>query len=360
MEHLRDTLLNITIENDGLPAELKMSENGRFTTYYAPFEYMNTTAKLAICGITPGIQQAVIALKTLQDALTRGLPWAEAIQDAKKSASFAGAMRKNLAAMLDYIGLNQYLDIESCSDLFTTHSELVHYTSALRNPVLDSGKNYSGGSSMTTNEYLWQQISTGLKEEISALPADTLFIPLGTGVDEVFRKLIDQNLFSPDQVLFGLPHASGANSERIAYFCGKKERSDLSTKTNPEKIEAQRKSVTEHIDRLIAQKSVGAPMNIIAEAHGNETRASGELKIEYRVNRGKQAGAVYTPHQYADGSYIVSKTRFEKDQIKVKSFPEIQQYLDRGYALRMSDPTTRRSPSLVKPESINVTKIQSQ
>lgn len=354
MEHLRDTLLNITIEDDSLPAELRMSENGRFTTYYAPFEYMNTTAKLAICGITPGIQQAVIALKTLQDALTRGLPWAEAIQYAKKSASFAGAMRKNLAAMLDYIGLNQYLDIESCSDLFTTHTELAHYTSALRNPVLDSGKNYSGGSSMTTNEYLWQQISTGLKEEISALPADTLFIPLGTGVDEVFRKLIGQKLLSPDQVLFGLPHASGANSERIAYFCGKKKRSDLSTKTNPEKIEAQRKSVIEHVDRLISRKSLGTPKKTIEEALNNETMVSGEKKIEYRVARGKQAGTIYTPHQYPDGSYIVSKTRFEKDQIKVKSFLEIQQYLDRGYALRMSDPTTKRSPSLIRPTSIIV------
>lgn len=356
MEHLRNTILNITIENDSLPADLKLSENGRFSTYYAPFEHINANAKIAICGITPGIQQAIVALRTLQGALKKGVPWTEAIQDAKKSASFAGAMRKNLATMLDYIRLNEYLGIASCGDLFATRSDLVHYTSVLRNPVLDAGKNYSGGRSMKTNEYLWRLISTGLKEEISVLPAETLFIPLGAGVDEVFRTLIEQNLLSPGQVLFGLPHASGANSERIAYFCGKKERSDLSAKTNPDKIDGQRKSAIEHVDRLIEQKSVGAPHTIASDFTVNETITDNIMKIEYRVARGKQAGTIYTPHQCTDGSYIVSKSRFEEDQIKVKSFREIKQYLDRGYSLRMSDPSTKRNPSLIKPTSIIISK----
>lgn len=79
-----------------------------------------------------------------------------------------------------------------------------------------------------------------------------------------------------------------------------------------------------------------------------------EMKIDYRVARGKKAGIVYTPHIYADGSYVVSKTRFEDDQIKVTSLREIKHYLDRGYSVRMSDPVTRRSPALITPASITV------
>jgi hypothetical protein len=355
MENLQNIVQSITLCDDRLPSELKLSESGRYTTYYAPFEHINASAKVVICGITPGIQQAMIALKTTQAGLQRGLEWAEALQEAKASSSFAGSMRKNLAMMLDYIGLNQYLKIEACSGLFGAHNDFVHYTSALRNPVLDAGKNYSGGRSMTTNEYLWNQALNGLKEEIAILPNDAVFIPLGTGVDEVFRKLINLGLISSNRVLFGLPHASGANSERIAYFCEKKERSALSTKTNPDTIEEKRDSLVKHVAHLILQVQTMDPIAATSEVHAEKQKLRNDkMKIEYRVARGKQAGSIFTPHQNADGFYIVSKTRFEEDQVEVTSLREIKQYLDRGYSVRMSDPMTRRSPTLITPASITV------
>lgn len=354
MNNIQNMLRSATLQTGALPSELKLTESGRYETYYAPFEHINTNARLVICGITPGVQQAEIALRTAQEGLQRGLSWEGALHEAKNSASFAGAMRNNLALMLDYIGLQRYLGIDSCSELFGTHRHLVHYTSALRNPVLDSGKNYSGGPSLTANTYLWSQVLSGLKEEIAALSEDALFIPLGAGVDEVFRRLIELDLLSPERVLFGLPHASGANAERIAYFCEKKERSSLSSKTNPETIEARRKSLVDHVARLTGlaasvEPQVPAGEAIVVNPKKPERRAQ---RMEYRVTRGKYAGSILTPHQYADGSYVVSKTRFEEDQIRVTSLDEVKHYLDRGYALRMSDPLTKRGPSLIKPASI--------
>ena len=97
-------------------------------------------------------------------------------------------MRANLVAMLDHIGLNHHLGISTTLDLFGERSDLVHYTSALRNPVLADEKNYSGGN-ITRNDYLWRQAERGLREEISALPASTVFVPLGPSVDAVFERL---------------------------------------------------------------------------------------------------------------------------------------------------------------------------
>lgn len=70
-----------------------------------------------------------------------------------------------------------------------------------------------------------------------------------------------------------------------------------------------------------------------------------------KVTRGKFTGALLTPHRHADGCYVVSKTRFERDYIRVTSEAEIIEWLRRGYRLRMSNPAVG-APSLIAPESI--------
>ena len=52
-----------TVENlpaiiDKLPQELEFFNDGVISSYYVPFEHVNASAKLVICGITPGFQQA--------------------------------------------------------------------------------------------------------------------------------------------------------------------------------------------------------------------------------------------------------------------------------------------------------------
>lgn len=55
-----------------------------------------------------------------------------------------------------------------------------------------------------------------------------------------------EGALASDVVLDGLPHPSGANAERIAYFLGRKAREALSPKTSPAGLDAAR-------DRLRAQ-----------------------------------------------------------------------------------------------------------
>jgi hypothetical protein len=175
----------------------------------------------------------------------------EALKIANNTGSFAGVMRTNLTKMLDHIGMNRYLDLSSCADLFGYRNDLVHYTSALRYPVFKDGENYSGSSAMVSNPYLWNQSKAYLGEEIRALPG-ALWLPLGASAIKVFEKLVREQVIEEDTVLFGMPHASGANAERIKYFVGEKPREQLSVKVNPDIIEKGRSALQRKMQRSMS------------------------------------------------------------------------------------------------------------
>lgn len=273
--HLK-ILSRVDLSKEALPSELQLSSEGQYSTYYAPFEFINSSAKLVVCGITPGLQQALIALRTAKAAIGNGVSMDGALKEAKHKASFAGSMRKNLIAMLDFIGLNNWLKLESCADLFSHRQDLIHFTSALRNPVFENGKNYSGGTAMVRNAYLWDQIEQGLCQEILALPESAMFIPLGRGVDKVFEALVVKGAIDGRRVLFGLPHPSGANGERVAYFLNRKAATDLSPKTNAVLIDDARKRLVQKIDRLCSTESNSENRGIdIPQSTGNSPGKAG-------------------------------------------------------------------------------------
>jgi hypothetical protein len=233
-------LLSASTHNfsNALPAELLLSSEGSLQTFYAPFDHVNTRARIVLCGITPGLQQASRALNEARRQLRQGASLEEAKQAAKETASFAGAVRSNLINMLDHVGVHVLLGINSCADLFNTHRHLVHYTSALRYPVFLDGQNYSGSPSMLSRTSLRHQVETHLAEEIRTLGSKCLYVPLGPKVTEVFQHLQAKGLLKSEQLLDGLPHPSRANAERISYFLGGKPREKLSSKTNAATLDA--------------------------------------------------------------------------------------------------------------------------
>ncbi len=235
----------VRLNGKSLPACFNMPElrAGFITTSYSCFEYINRNARIVICGITPGMQQATNALLEARKALLNGASDEEAVKAAKEVASFSGPMRRNLVAMLDFVGINGLLGIESCASLFDQHKELVHYTSTLRYPVFVNGDNYSGTPNMLKTPCLLQQVETFLAEEVQALSSDCIYIPLGPKVVEALLHLQGKGLLKPEQIIAGLPHPSGANAERISYFMGNKERNQLSAKTNADSLDNARKAI---------------------------------------------------------------------------------------------------------------------
>lgn len=71
------------------------------------------------------------------------------------------------------------------------------------------------------------------------------------------------------------------------------------------------------------------------------------------VRRGAKEGTLLHPHRHRDGCFVVSKTRFEKDYIRVPEEADLVDWLEKGYSLRMSNADGGvKQPSLIEPRKI--------
>lgn len=229
--------------------DLTLAQDGRIRVAYAPFDHIATNAKLVIVGITPGLSQATVALAAARQHLANGINLEEALRRAKLTASFSGALRSNLVAMLDSIGVHSLFDLKTTAGLFAPGAEHVHFTSALRYPVFVDGKNYSGTPDMLMTPILRQMIDTHLAEEAALLP-EALWLPLGPKAETALQHLASRGLLEKSRILAGLPHPSGANGERIAVFLGKKDADQASRQTRPGPLLAAYKTLRKQISTL--------------------------------------------------------------------------------------------------------------
>ena len=239
-------------ELDGAPSlfdKLHLAGEGKVEVCYAPFEWINLQARVVIVGITPGRTQMLNAIKEARQQLDRGANAENALTAAKRTGAFSGTMRPNLVGLLDHVGINKWLGVNSCDELFGRSAHLLQSASVLRNPVFLDGENYSGTPNMVRNPLLREHLLTYFGKDMQELQ-NAVFVPLGDKVVEALHFLADQGLLARDRILDGLPHPSGANAERIAYFLGKKRQEDLSAKTNPMKLDEARENIMGRIRSL--------------------------------------------------------------------------------------------------------------
>lgn len=253
IERARGLLLSSARPNE--LATFTMIERGAFQLVYAPFDHVNVAAKVIIVGLTPGRYQAERAALAFKGAILRGSSETDALAIAKKEASFSGPMRSNLIALLDGIGLNRHLGVSSCSEAFEPHSDLCHFTSAIRYPLYLDGKNYSGTPAPAKTPWMLELAKEWLGAELRSLPGRVV-VPLGPKVAEVLQALAQAGFCEEANILEGLPHPSGANAERIAYFLGRKSAGALSAKTNADSLDRARARLEAKI-ALMAR--VGSP-----------------------------------------------------------------------------------------------------
>lgn len=229
--------------------KLRIAQAANIEVCYAPLEHVNRDARVVIVGITPGRTQMLNAVRETRRLLDSGASMTAVLQATKRAAAFSGTMRPNLIALLDCVGLHRWLGIPSCSELFSSASHLAQTASLLRSPVFVSGENYNGKPDMTRHGMLQEQLMTQFGEDAKRW-GDAVFVPLGDTVAEGLSLLADRGLISPEAILTGIPHPSGANAERISYFIGKKSRSALSAKTDPTKLDSARQKLTEKLQAL--------------------------------------------------------------------------------------------------------------
>lgn len=234
---------------DASAPNLLMASEGSVSVYYSPFEWVNPRAKVVLVGITPGRVQAANALAEAKRCLLAGLPPSEVLSKAKQTGAFSGAMRPNLISLMDAIGLPKWLGIASCADLFGSKSELLQTASALQYPVFVDGDNYNGSPDPLKSPLLQSMLIEHFGGMALRLP-DAVYIPLGPVPTKALAWLVREGQIPAGRILLGLPHPSGANAERIAYFLGRKPKSELSTKTDPTKLDAARSSLISAVEAL--------------------------------------------------------------------------------------------------------------
>ena len=245
----RDTIRSLDLGQVAAPARIPdaflLGREGRYSAHYIPFESVHPQARIVVAGITPGFVQWKNAMREAQRQLAAGSDDAVVLRAARLAGAFSGAIRPNFVALLDAIGAQRWLGIASCATLFGADAGLVQVSAILRHPVFVDGKNYSGSPSPLRKAFLREQVLRWFAQEARQLP-DALYIPMGASVSETLDWLVAEGVIPAGRVLHGLPHPSGANAERVAYFLGRKERAALSSKTNGARIDAAR-------ERLLAQ-----------------------------------------------------------------------------------------------------------
>jgi hypothetical protein len=207
-KRLRNLQSSPAVTEDALLSEERvLARHGRYTVFYGPFESVpSQSVRLIIVGLTPGYTQLKLA-NSSSPAERRG------------RASFAGAMRNNLVAMMDQIGLAEALSLETTRQLFFDRGELLFATSALRYPVFVGGelRNFGGSQSMMSSQLFQEMVESFLEPQIEAMPA-SLVVPLGVAVQSVFAWLAKRGTFSLARILRGFPHPSGGNGHRVEQF----------------------------------------------------------------------------------------------------------------------------------------------
>jgi len=160
-----------------------MVRGKRIEIAYWPRGPVNVEARIAIVGITAGRQQMRNAWVEMRRCLREGQSEADAIAAAGTVGSFSGPMRTKLVAMLDSIGVNRFLRLQSTASLWHDDVHLVQFTSVLRWPVFIDGMNYRGTTSMLTTPLLHELLMTGFAADAATL-RKAVFVPLGSVVSE--------------------------------------------------------------------------------------------------------------------------------------------------------------------------------
>lgn len=240
-----------------IPHHFLLAQDGRYRSYYIPFESVNRVARVVVVGISPGFVQWKNAMREAQRRMTAGAARDEVLVAARQAGAFSGAIRPNFVALLDAIGVQRWLGIASCATLFDADAGLVHIGAILRHPVFVDGKNYSGTPAMPRHAFLREETLRYFAHEAAMLP-DAVYIPMGASVGEGLDWLAAQGVLRADRILHGLPHPSGANAERVAYFLGRKDRSALSGKTNGAQLDAAREALQAQMASLMEGQRISS------------------------------------------------------------------------------------------------------
>lgn len=206
------------------------------------FEYVNPEAEVVIVGITPGNSQ----LKGEREGLDK--------REIKRQNAFAGNMRPNLVKMLDYVGVNRLLGIETCRSLWADDFDRVEMTSLLKEATYEMKKDgtkemFKHAWKIAKSEKLTKMLNEGFVSDCSQYGKARLFVACGPGVYDVLCGLKEKGVISAP--IIGIAHPSGGNMGRICCYLGTKEPKDASYVWCQEKATEAKNSIKLLMEEMV-------------------------------------------------------------------------------------------------------------
>lgn len=183
------------------------------------FDYVNPDAEVVIVGITPGNSQ----LKDSRDGLEP--------REIKRKNAFAGSMRPNLVKMLDHVGMNRLLGIETCRLLWEESFDRVEMTSLLKEATYIVRKNgeknmFKEVDLIAKSEKLTKMLNNGFVKDCGSYSKAKLFVACGPKVYDKLQELKQAGVISVPVI--GIAHPSGTNLGRVLCYLDQKDAQDAS------------------------------------------------------------------------------------------------------------------------------------
>lgn len=174
------------------------------------FDYVNPKAEVVIVGITPGNSQ--------QKGSREGM----SPREIKRKYAFAGTLRKNIVKMLDYIGLNSLLRIDTCASLWEQDFDRVEMTSLLKDATYVVGKSgktmFKDTEKIAKSKELSEKYKNGFVRDCEQYKQAKLFVACGQGVYDELMKLKERCIITAPVI--AIAHPSSNNAMRVLYYMG--------------------------------------------------------------------------------------------------------------------------------------------
>ncbi len=199
------------------PAEEPKDSYG-IAILWAPFDYVNRDARLAIVGVTPGPTQAMLSYKAVLSANAKGEDPEVTLARTKAASSFRGkVIEPNLKSLLEHSGVSERVGIDNIDNLWLNEAYKVHFTSTIRYPTFLNGQLYNNQIDSLKHPELNRYVETYLAEELSALPTSTLIVALGSKGPKIVRHAAKIAGVDHKRVV-ALPHPSGSATGAVRDF----------------------------------------------------------------------------------------------------------------------------------------------
>lgn len=145
-------------------------------------ECTNKEAEVVIIGVTPGNTQHKGSRKN------------KSPKEIKQENSFAsGNMRGNLTSMLDSVGMNEVLGIDSCESIFNEHFDKVESTSLLKDATFEVNKKgeekmFNKPSKILKYDKLTKEFEEGFLEDSKKCKKAKVMVALGKETEALLKQ----------------------------------------------------------------------------------------------------------------------------------------------------------------------------